>query len=198
MPPDSTVSVSVYTRSNGTAVSGYPRTSYSVRQARFERRNSPICDIGPVLAPWIPLRVIGGWVLSSRLQIGPVRYRPTDSCMRLSCVAPTSTRNDVLFCDAGTSGIMYVEILGDTTTDGTMVPTPPRRNAEALSRWTLLWDFGWSRIVPSDNSSQLEARLYKGLWILDLSPGSPPGLVTNVGITLDLSLWADAAAQFQH
>ena len=93
---------------------------------------------------------------------------------------------------------MYVEMLGDTITDGTMVPTPPRRSAEALSRWTLLWDFGWNRIVPSYNSSKLEARIYKGLFILFFSPGSPPGLVTNVGFTLDLSLWADAVAQFQH
>ena len=53
-----------------------------------------------------------------------------------------------MFCGVGTSGIMYVEILGDSTTVGTMVPTPPKRSAEALSRWTLLWVFGWSRIVP--------------------------------------------------
>ena len=93
---------------------------------------------------------------------------------------------------------MYDKILGDTTTDGTMVPTPPRRSAEASSRWTLLWVFGWSQIVPSEKSSKLEARPYKGLLIWDYSPGSPPGLVTNVGFTLDVSLWADAAAQFQH
>ena len=69
-------------------------------------------------------------------------------------VAPTSTGNDVdylcfaAFLNCGTSGIMYVEILGDTTTVGTMIPTPPRRSAEALSRWTLLWIYGSCRIAP--------------------------------------------------
>ena len=45
MPHDSPVSVSGYTRSNGTAVSGYPRTSDSVRQATCSRHNSPISDL---------------------------------------------------------------------------------------------------------------------------------------------------------
>ena len=73
-------------------------------------------------------------------------------------VAPTSTGNDVddfrcvAFLFVGTSGIMYVEILGDTTTVDTMIPTPPRRSAEALSRWTLLWVYGSCRIAPSQNS----------------------------------------------
>ena len=73
-------------------------------------------------------------------------------------VAPTSTGNDVDYClyfgvsIFGTSGITNDEILGDITTVGTMIPTPPRRSAEALSRWTLLWVYGSCRIAPSHNS----------------------------------------------
>ena len=74
------------------------------------------------------------------MQIGPVGYRTTDLYILWSFVAPTSTRNDfdyvLRFWELR---IMYVKILGHTTTDGTMVPTPPRKSAEALSRWTLLW-----------------------------------------------------------
>ena len=58
-------------------------------------------------------------------------------------------------------------------------------------------DFGSSQIAPSENELKLLAIIYKGLFILYLSRGSPPGLVTNVAFTLDVSLSADTHAQFQ-
>ena len=44
---------------------------------------------------------------------------------------------------------IYHEIPGNTITDGTVLPTPPKRSAEALSRRTLLRSFGSSQIAPS-------------------------------------------------
>ena len=70
---------------------------------------------------------------------------------------------------------MYVEILGDTTTDGTMVPTPPRRSAEALSRWTLLWVFGWSRIVPQTIPLNLNRNLTRAYECLIIPRAVRPG-----------------------
>ena len=83
-------------------------------------------------------------------------------------VARTSTGNDVDYfvlwrVVCGTSGIMYDEILGDTITVGTMIPTPPRRSAEALSRRTLLWICGRSQIVSQTIHKGPHAKRCTGL-----------------------------------
>ena len=58
--------------------------------------------------------------------------------------------------------MMYVNILGDTTTGGTMVTTSQEECRRIVALDAAL-AFGWSQIVPSSNSSKLEARLYKSL-----------------------------------
>ena len=64
------------------------------------------------------------------------------------CVFAASDADGIAAC------AMYDKMPGDAI-DGTLVPTPPRRSAEALSRRTLLWVFGWNQLAPSNKSLKL-------------------------------------------
>ena len=65
---------------------------------------------------------------------------------------------------------MYVEILVEIMIFGTMIPTPPKRSAEALSRRTLLWFVGEVR-KPLRKIIRARSETLQGLMNLGLIPG---------------------------